>query len=279
MNNSAANKLVLPPIGFGMFDDVALDVKVTGNPVKPDPDRDAAQVEVVNSAIALGYRHFDTAEMYAGGHSEVILGRAIATHARGDFIVTSKVNGENLAYTDLLAACDRSLENLQMDYIDMYQIHWPNPDIPLQESFRALNQLVDEGKIKHIGVSNFDVPLLKQAIELSETGIASNQVYYTLLGRGPKQDGTLAFCQDHEILLTAYAPLRGGILSHSVVMEIASRINATPAQVAIQWLIRQPGVITIPHSDKKERQKENFEAANIELDDADVQLLDALEAE
>ena len=278
-NTGQANELRLPPIGFGMWDDVAQTVKDTGGrPLDPDIDRDAAQLAVLHQAINLGYRHFDTAEMYAAGHSETILGRALLEQERSDFVVTSKVSAENLAYDDLLAACERSLDRLQTSYIDMYLIHWPNPEIPIADSFRALNHLVNLGKIRHIGVSNFDVPLLEQAVQLCETNLATNQVYYGLLNRKPQENGTLKFCQENRVVLTAYAPLRGGVLTHQTVVEIADRIAATPSQVALNWLIRQPEVITIPHSSNEQRQKDNLEATNIQLNEADVQHLDMLGA-
>lgn len=277
MNEKETNDLILPPIGFGMWDAVAQTVKDSGGqPPPPDSIRDASQLAELQQAIDLGYRHFDTAEMYAAGHSESILGRALCEQDRSDFIITSKVNAENLAYDDLLAACDSSLDRLQTSYIDMYLIHWPNPEIPLAESFRALNHLVSVGKIKHIGVSNFNVPLLEEAVDLCETQLVTNQVYYSLLARKPQEDGTLKFCQENNIVLTAYAPLRGGILTHSAVVEIASRIKATPAQVALNWLVRQPGGITIPHSGNEQRQKENLDAGSIQLSEADVHQLDAL---
>ncbi|MDG2070677.1 MAG: aldo/keto reductase [Pseudomonadales bacterium] len=279
-NTGQANELRLPPIGFGMWDDVAQTVKDTGGrPLDRDIDRDAAQLAILHQAINLGYRHFDTAEMYAAGHSETILGRALLEQERSDFVVTSKVSAENLAYDDLLAACERSLDRLQTSYIDMYLIHWPNPEIPIADSFRALNHLVNLGKIRHIGVSNFDVPLLEQAVQLCETNLATNQVYYGLRNRKPQENGTLKFCQENNVVLTAYGPLRGGVLTHQTVVEIADRIAATPSQVALNWLIRQPEVITIPHSSNEQRQKDNLEATNIQLSESDVQLLELLGSE
>ncbi len=269
----------LPPIGMGMWD--------YGGEMSPDHSRDEPEVTALQHAISLGYRHFDTAEMYASGHSEELLGRALIGQDRGDLIITSKVNRENLAYDDLLAACDRSLRHLQTDYIDLYLIHWPNPDIPLTDSFCALNHLVDTGKIRRIGVSNFDRPLLEQAAALSETPLFGNQVHYSLFFRKPQEDGTLTFCRENDMTLTAYWPLKDGSgkaaqssasLTNETVSEIADRISATHAQVAINWLVRQPNVVTIPKSSNSERQKENLEASKIKLSDDDVRLLDAIVA-
>ena len=129
-----SKQLQLPTIGMGMW--------AYGGGLSPDHTKDDVEVAALQNAFEIGYRHFDTAEMYASGHSEELLGLALKDYERDDFIITSKVNKENLAYDDLLTACDRSLKYLQTSYIDLYLIHWPNPAIPLEESFRALNQLV-----------------------------------------------------------------------------------------------------------------------------------------
>ena len=266
----------LPRIGFGCWDDVAQLVK-DGNGLPPPPDamRDDRSVSILKSAIDAGYRHFDTAEMYGAGHSETMLGRALQGSQRDEFLVTTKVNPANLAYTDLLAACDRSLSRLQLSYVDMYMIHKPNPDVPLEDTFRGLNELVADGKIRQIAVSNFDVPMLERAVSLSETPIATNQVFYNLLHRGPVETGLLGFCQENDILLTAYAPLRLGVLTHPAVVDIAHRSKATPAQVGLQWLIGQDGVVTIPHSGNPSRQRDNLAATAIVLSQTDLAQLDA----
>ena len=270
-------QLQLPTIGMGMW--------AYGGGLSPDHTKDDVEVAALQNAFEIGYRHFDTAEMYASGHSEELLGLALKDYERDDFIITSKVNKENLAYDDLLAACDRSLKYLQTSYIDLYLIHWPNPAIPLEESFRALNQLVDSGKIRRIGVSNFDLPLLEHAVALSETPLFGDQVHYSLLFRRPQHDGTLDFCRENDMVLTAYWPLKdgsgrsaqsGAALNNQVVIEIADRISATPAQVAINWLARQPNVVTIPKSSNEQRQQENLAAGDIVMSEEDVDKLDGL---
>lgn len=242
----------------------------------PDRSRDEADLAAIHSAIAIGYRHFDTAEFYAAGHSEALLGRALQAYDRRDFFVTTKVSPGHIGYDDLLASCDRSLHRLQTDYIDLYLIHWPSETIPLRESMRALNRLATEGKIRHVGVSNFDLPLLQEAVALCETPLATNQVHYNLLHRGPETNGVLAYCQEQGILVTAYSPVKDGVLQNATVKKIARRHSATPAQVAIQWLIRQPQVITIPKSSNSQRQQENWEAATVTLAPADIQQFDSL---
>ena len=258
----------IPAIGLGLWD--------YGGGSSPDYSRDESDVAAIQSAIEIGYRHFDTAEYYASGHSEELLGRALQGHTRGDFFVTTKVSPSNISYDDLLAACDRSLKRLQTDYIDLYLIHWPSETIPLRESMRAMNRLVADGKIRHVGVSNFGLALLQEAIERCETPLATNQVHYNVLHREWQANGVVAYCQQNNVLVTAYSPVKDGVLKNATINEIAQSHNATPAQVAIQWLIQQPQVITIPKSSNKQRQQENWEAAKVALSPSDVQALDGL---
>ncbi|MBX3014120.1 MAG: aldo/keto reductase [Caldilineaceae bacterium] len=258
----------VPVIGLGLWN--------YGGGSAPDYSRDEADIAAIHSAIEVGYRHFDTAEYYASGHSEELLGRALQDYQRRDFFVTTKVSAQHIGYDDLLAACDRSLSRLQTNYIDLYLIHWPSQTIPLRESMRALNRLVAEGKIRQVGVSNFDLALLQEAVALCETPLATNQVHYNVLHREYVQNGVVAYCQAQGILVTAYSPVKDGVLNSSTVQQIATAQQATPAQVAIQWLIQQPAVITIPKSGNRQRQQENWDAGSVTLSADAIQQLDAL---
>ena len=147
----------IPKIGFGTW-------KIGGESTA-DPSQDAWSLAAIRSALDLGYTHFDTAEMYASGRSEVMVGRAIRAAGvdRAGLFITSKVLPSNLSYEGTLRACEASLRRLEMDYLDLYLIHWPVAGMKLEEGFRALNQLVAEGKVRHLGVSNFDLPLMQRA--------------------------------------------------------------------------------------------------------------------
>ncbi len=259
----------LPKIGFGTW-------KIGGKST-PDHSVDEKSLAALRYALEIGYTHFDTAEMYANGHSEELVGQAVRESGkkREDVFITTKVTPSHLRYDDVLKACNHSLRRLQMEYIDLYLIHWPNSGAKYEDTFRALNELVRDGKIKHLGVSNFDVDLLKRSQSLSETPIITNQVPFSLTDRSYVKNGVLEYCQKNDITITAYEPLNQGQLASNKTLEnIAHAHRSTPFQIALAWVIAQPRVITIPMSFNPQHIRENFEAAQIELTPAELEALD-----
>lgn len=236
--------------------------------------RDEEWVRTLNQAIEMGYTHFDTAEMYGGGHTEELLGRAIQETPREDLFITSKVDPGHLRYDQVHTALDGSLKRLGTDYLDLYLIHWPNSRVPLEETFRALNEAVKRGKVKYLGVSNFDRDLLEQARRHADTPIVTDQVPYSLFNRRYAKNGTLAYCQENDILLMAYTPVDHSELMRSdLVRELAEKYGATPHQIALNWLVRQPKVITIPKSENPEHMRENLASVDLEISDEDARRL------
>ncbi|MDP1714723.1 MAG: aldo/keto reductase [Anaerolineales bacterium] len=260
--------LTLPKIGFGTW-------KIGGGSFA-DPKTDPVSLAALHSALETGYTHFDTAEMYANGHAEELLGKAIRSSQvkREALFITSKVTPSHLQYDQVLQSCENSLRRLQMEYLDLYLIHWPSAGMKLEDTFRALNKLVRDGKVKHLGVSNFNLKLLKQSQELSETPIITNQVSYSLSDRSNIKNGVLEYCQNNDIILTAYSPLDEGRLDSNKTLEAIARAHAaTTYQIALAWVISQPRVITIPRSGNPKHIKENFEAAEIELTQNEIEQL------
>jgi diketogulonate reductase-like aldo/keto reductase len=252
--------LSIPKIGLGTWR--------IGGEGEADPGQDARSLAALRSALELGYTHFDTAEAYAAGHSEELLGQAIRASglARTTLFITSKVSPDHLSYAGVLRSCEESLRRLGMEYLDLYLIHWPGRDTPPAETFRALNQLVAEGRVRHLGVSNFNLKLLKQAVALTETPLLTDQVSYSLPDRTYVENGVLAYCQANDILLTAYSPVKRRYISgNTSLRELAIKRGVTPQQIALAWLVRQPGVITIPMSFDRQHQAENLAAADIDL--------------
>lgn len=268
MKYETLHNVTLPKIGFGTW-------KIGGGS-SPDPTTDSKSLAALLYALDIGYTHFDTAEMYASGHSEELVGQAIreAGADREKLFITSKVMPSHLKYDDVLNACDASLRRLNMDYVDLYLIHWPGMGVNYGETFRALNKLVRDGKVKHLGVSNFNIKFLKQAQSLSETPIINNQVPYSISDRSYVRNGMLEYYQQNDIFLTAYSPVDEGRLKvNQTLRSIAEAHGATPYQIALAWLTSQPRVVTIPMSHDPIHIKENFESANIKLTQSEIEQL------
>jgi len=248
-----------------------------GGSMAPDYSQDKQLVDVIQGAIELGYTHIDTAEIYGGGHTEELVGRAIQKYPRQDLFITTKVWHTNVRYQAVMDAIAGSLKRLHTPYVDMCLIHWPSPNVPFEESFRALDELVAQGKVKQIGVSNFDKDQLASARQLTSNPIATNQVRYNLYHRACVKNGVLEYCQDNGIILTAYSPFeRGTVFTDPRVQQIANSHSVTPAQVALAWLIHQPNVVTIPMSTKQEHLQANLAALEIEFSNEEISTLDEL---
>jgi diketogulonate reductase-like aldo/keto reductase len=225
----------------------------------------------IEKAVELGACLIDTAEMYG---TEEAVGGAIKGMRDKVFIAT-KVSGNHLRYNELLRAAEASLKRLAIDTIDLYQVHWPDPAVPIFETMGAMEKLVDAGKVRFIGVSNFYLKNLEEAeASMTRHKIVSNQVKYSLLQRGIEED-TLPYCQKNKITVIAYSPLARGQLCATlllrnrsalqVLQRIAAETGKTMAQVALNWCIVKPGVIAIPKTDKVERVVEACDASGWKL--------------
>lgn len=219
------------------------------------------------SALELGYRHLDTAEMY---RNEAEVGRAIADSSvdRSEIFLATKVSASHLGHAGVLEAADNSLQRLGLDAIDLYLVHWPNDRIPIEETMAGMNELVKLGKVRQIGVSNFSVNELQEAEAASQARIFTNQIEYFI---GHPAKAMLRYCQDKDILLTAYSPLDRGHLRPSSALEaVAEAHGVTIAQVALRWLIQQESVVAIPKSAHPGRQRENLDVFGFELSADDI---------
>ena len=255
-------------IGFGTW---RIGGKLSANSIEDD-----RSMKALRSALDLGYTHFDTAEMYGQGHSEELLGKAIrlAGVDRENLFIATKVLPSNLGYNNLKTAFENSLKRLQMDYIDLYLIHWAVASMPLEEAFQAMNKLVEVGKIRYLGVSNFSVSQMRYSQELSNTPIITNQVPYSITERRYVANGVLEYCQENNIILTAYSPVEEGKLKiNSTIQTIAENHGTTTYQIALAWLIQQPKVITIPMSFNPKHQAENLQSVQIGLSEEEMEAL------
>ena len=236
-------------------------------------------IEPLRKGISLG-AFIDTAEMYG---TEDVVGMAVQGSRESAFIA-SKVLPRNLKYSDLMQALERSLKLLQTDYIDLYQLHYPNPAVPISETMGAMEDLVDQGKIRFIGVSNFSASQLAEAMEaMTKYEIVSNQVQYSLTHRNI-EDELLPFCQQHHITVIAHTPLARGALvsrpmlrrrqSMGILQQIANQCSRTAAQVALNWGLSHANVVVIPKSNRTEGVIENCDASGWSLTPKQVGSLD-----
>ena len=227
----------------------------------------AQELDAVKYALELGYPMVDTAEMYGDGGAEEIVGEALAGERQRPFIV-SKVYPHNATRSGTIAACERSLKRMRLERIDLYLLHWRG-GVRLSETFEAFHRLREAGKIADFGVSNFDARDMEEAADLDKGLTGTNQVLYCLSRRGPEYD-LLPWMRKRSIPLMAYSPLdQGRLLSNATLKRLAADLRCTPAQLALAWVLAQPGVVTIPKSMTRERVKENLGAVDVKLS-ADV---------
>ena len=215
-----------------------------------------SQVNAIRRGIELGINLIDTAEMYSGGKSEEVVGEAIR-EAREKAFVATKVSPENLRHDAVIKSCRGSLKRLNTSHIDLYQIHWPNPDVPIIETMKAMEELVRSGMVNYVGVSNFSVEQTRDAAEsLSTCELASNQVEYSFANRSVEAD-ILPYCEREKLTLIAYSPLARGRVPGTLHGEVQRRYGLTPAQVALNWVTRSPSVVAIPKAVDAHHLEEN----------------------
>ena len=247
----------------------------------PESGARAAEAKrAIRRGIELGMTHLDTAEMYGAGRVEELLGEAIAGIPRESLFVTTKVLPGNARYRDVLAAAERSLKRLALEYVDLYLLHWPS-DHPLEETMRALERLVADGKARFVGVSNFDADeMLEAASYLRAVPLACNQVLYHLNERGV-ENRVIPIARERGIAIVAYTPFGRGrfprtqAASGGLLDDVARKHGATARQVILAFLTREPNVFAIPKASRIAHVEENAGAGDLVLDGDDMAAIDA----
>jgi 2,5-diketo-D-gluconate reductase B len=245
----------MPAIGFGTME---------------LPHRPA---ELVAAAIAAGYRHIDTARKY-GTEERVGEGIRASGIARNDLFVTTKVTEENAREADFLRSAETSLKALGLDYVDLLLIHWPQPKVPFTETLGALAKAKRSGLTRHVGVSNFTLAMLEDAVHVCPEPLVTNQVeYHAYLS----QDRMLAALKRHGMILTAYCPVaRGKLLDDPIIGEIAKARGKTHAQICLRWLIQQPMVAAVPRALEEAHIREDLDVFDFSLSDEEMRQISAL---
>ncbi len=244
----------IPIIGFGTWE-------ITGQTC----------TEAVEAALKMGYRHIDTADAY-GNHKEVGKGIKKSGVPREKIFLTSKVWYDKLHHDEVISSAERFLKELQTDYLDLLLIHWPNPAVPIKETLSAMQELQKQKKVRTIGVSNFTIPFLKEAlatkIPLMNLQVEFHPSFY--------QKELKKFCDKNELVLTAYSPIgHGHDLKIPLIQDLAKKYEKTPSQIILSWLI-QKNIVVIPRSSSPERIKENLDATVFTLKAEDSAKIDAL---
>lgn len=277
---------------------------------------DSDSMDTIAAARDCGINFFDTAEAYGDGYSETVLGKALKK-SRADVIVASKFNAKSQQKSDVIEACERSLQRLQTDYIDLYQIHWPSRDVPFEETMDGLLTLKQQGKIRHIGVCNFGVKDLSDILKIAD--VVTNQLAYNLLWRAIEFE-VIPFCREHKVDILSYSPLAQGLLSGrfrsaddvpigrartkhfsserlhtrhgqpgaealtfgtiSVIEALAHQLGIPMSRLAISWLFHQTSITSVLSGARTPKQiQENVAAVDLVLDDETILKLDKGTAE
>lgn len=259
----------IPAIGMGTWG--------IGGYSTPDYSMDDLAINVLRKGIELGMSLIDTAEMYGGGHSEEVVGEAIKKFKREDVFIVTKVLPEHLWYKDLIQSAYNSLKRLNTNYIDLYLIHAPNPEIPISETMKAMEELVDSRIVKYIGVSNFNVSQMDEARKhLKNTDIVVNQVEYSLIERRIEKD-IIPYCMRNKITVMAYCPLARGLLARNEFLkEIGKKYGKTASQVALNWLVQKENVVAVVKAIKPEHLIENASATDWKLNEEDIELIEKI---
>lgn len=242
-----------------------------------DPDNDdEADIEAIKKAIDLGITHIDTAESYADGYAEVLVGKAIKDYEREKLLLVSKVKAINLEYDDVIKSAKGSLERLQTDYLDLYLIHMANPSLPIKDTMAAMDTLMDEGLVRNIGVSNFNIQELEEAQSYAKNKIVANQLHLNLKYREAERRGLLEYCRQNDVMFIAWRPLQKGVLLQekgNILDVMAEKYKRTPSQISINWLISLENVVTLSKTRSVDHLKENLGALDFEIEKEDIERL------
>ena len=273
------NGFEMPVFGIGTYNVLAEN---DNNVFLPDSDWQK-EISILCEAIELGVTHIDTAESYAQGNAEKLIGRAIKNYNRNKLFLVSKVKLDNLSYNGINSAVQNSLERMQTNYLDLYLMHRCPPLDKFEECVKAMNELIEKGLVKNIGLSNTNTLHTKMLSKISKYPFVVNQVHLNLQFREPEKDGLVNFCQKNDMLLEAWRPVNKGALTKSGVNitkpgislldEMCKKYNKTPAQISINWLISQNNIITLAKSSNIEHLKENLGSFGWSMNPEDIEKL------
>jgi len=233
----------------------------------------ALELQALRRGIELGMTMIDTAEMYGHGNAEKLVGQAIKG-MRDEVFVVTKVSPEHFGYDDVLSSCEASLRRLSVEHIDLYLLHWPSHKVPIEETMKAMEELVSRGKIRYIGVSNFSVAQTSKAREaLPRSEVVCNEVRYSLTHRAVESE-LLPFCQKEKLTVVAYSPLdTGKIPASKIPRTLLDKYGMTSAQLMLNWVTYKQAVVAIPKASNIEHVEEDAAAVSTRISGDDYKAL------
>jgi diketogulonate reductase-like aldo/keto reductase len=260
------NGFSLPVYGLGLWE--------MGGRWEADASQDAKEITALQAALEAGITHFDAAESYGHGHAEELIREATKGFDRSKLTIATKVSAQNQTYDGLRASFAASLARLGTDYVDLYMLHrYPEPGIDIVDTLRAVNELVEQGAIKNIGVCNMTPNRFDAVQAQTKHKLVCNQVHYNMVVREAELKGVLNQCQQDDALLVAWGPLQKGNLPNDVplIEALAEKYNKTPIQIAINWLISQDHVVAISKTSSVEHLHENLGAIGWQMEPTDIE--------
>ncbi len=260
------NGFELPVYGLGLWQ--------MGGRFEEDRTNDEADIKAIKYAIEQGVTYIDTAEAYGDGHAEELLGEVLKNVDRSKLVISTKVSGNNQGYDGVLDACEKSLKRMGTDYIDLFMLHrFPDPEFSIKETMRAMDELVESGKVRHIGVSNCAPKRFESAQKHSKNKLVYNQLHYNVEYREVEKYGLEKHAVDNDYFLCAWRPLQKDLLDTSapILDEMANKYGKTKYQIAINWLISQPNVITLSKTSTPVHLDENLGALDWDMSEEDIE--------
>jgi diketogulonate reductase-like aldo/keto reductase len=274
------SKKAVHPIGVGTW-----GISSTINPdhvnekyrgVEPVHGNEEREIEAIRYSISRGQNHLDCAEMYGGFYTDEVVGRAIVGLNREDLFIADKLWKTSVPTGTTCTTVEEMLKKLGTEYLDMLYIHAPFDDAPWEEAIPQIDELIDEGIVRGFAVSNFTVEQMKRAMELSKHPLIANQMHYNVIYKDEVDEEFTSFCQENDIEIVAYRPVeRQDVLHNETIQQIATSHDATPAQVAIAWLLAK-GTLPIPKAVQKAHIDENLKALDLKLSHDEIETLDKL---
>lgn len=260
-----SNGFELPVYGLGLWQ--------MGGRTEPDTSQDEIEIKAIRAALDAGITHIDTAESYGLGHAEELLGKSLEGYDRNNLLIATKASAHNQTYDGLHRSFKASLKRIGTDYIDLYLLHrYPEPGIPIAETMRAMDELVEQGLVKNIGVCNMTPSRFDEVQKHTKNKLVCNQVHYNVQYREIENKGVLHHSQQNDVMLVAWRPLQKGILPNSTLLnELASKYVKTPVQISLNWLISQDKVVTLSKTSNLEHLKENLGAVGWTMEADDIE--------